>query len=144
MVADNIIRMHLTFNARLDIGAQIFRKLIALRRVILLALEPLVEQRSHHAAHISSPKFFVICWFKLIRVFNYLLPLYLGKVVVSHAEQCAARARLTCQEIKFTCLNESANFAIDVPRNSGIVSSITQSTTTHPRFLPTTPPLPST
>jgi hypothetical protein len=69
----------------------------------------------------------------------------LGKVVVSHAEQCAARARLTCPGYEFTCLNESAYFPIDVPRDSGIVLSIIQSTTTQPRsFPPTLPHLPAT
>jgi hypothetical protein len=87
MVAGNIIRMHLTFNARLDIGAQIFRKLIALRRVILLALEPLVEQRRHHTAHFGGLKFFVIGRFQLIGVFNYLLTLYLRKVFVRHVAE---------------------------------------------------------
>ena len=81
----------LTFNTGLDIGAQILRKLIALTSIILLAFEPLVEQRRHHATNIGGLKLFVVGWFKLIRIFNYLLTLYLRKVFVSHIEESALR-----------------------------------------------------
>jgi hypothetical protein len=80
---------HLTFHTRFNVGTKILRKLIAKPRVVLLTFEPLVEQRRHHAPHFGRLEFFVIGWLELICVFNYLLTLYLGKVLVSHTEELA-------------------------------------------------------